>query len=1115
MSYFFKKIRQGQWLALRIPAGLQLDVGDDGKLQPVAPWRFDAPLPLPAWAIGARLLVLQNAAGTVAPALLRSGRGQLPGWQPFEQSRAALADIEAAAGLRDAMLQALENPLLPLRVYQAYRDFPAQPNANPASAAQLCEALAVALGGSATDQPIEAFSELLFFVDGEAAAADASAFVDDGGGAAGRPAALRVSARQTAAGVSLLLDEDGRPVTNGGVIGLINRRSGADSPFAPFFRWRRTLGIAERPSADSGAVLLPGVDQAFRAGVLDGVAWSERPLRLMDRLGAGQLAGELLNYDVKLFNPHGRCTHSGRVLIKRQRLDPPAAPLRVGAQLLPAAGGAGLGHCNITFALAAGEAASAALDAVIYRQDYPVVPTGFYGDDDDGALTVARSLGDAGGEQLNAASNMDGQAGFDGAETLPNLSNHNLVELAVLAPRPIVGAAPGQPDWQVDVAMTLDAGIATRLFVALRRRVDGAAAPESAVAPAQHVTGAAEASLRAVPHFERFWDPLPARAWLGEGAARVMEAGGGDPARPAQVRVVIDHAVQALQRADSLVGGYRLWMRDIAAPGEQTPFHAVALLQAVPPLVKLYAPIEAGRRWSALRAAADAVEGTPAPLPPPDFILLGQTTPVDGEAAPEASAAQAAARLLGAAGNDAALVLAAVAALRGAGAAREVVLSVAKRRAVEQDDTLPGNWVLFHDQAGNLLGRAIQFWFAADPVMQPGGHPAARYRLTETPSAQDSVALDDFGRVAWCWQGLADLWRHELEWMVEAVPRYAPINGERAGLGVDGGDAVLAVRRSQPALAHVLVLARRQPFQARFGLAQVLDAADDAFVIALHAPQEFRQALHNSVARTRQGVLRMHPARAATSFVFPHQYDAVGEALLSAWLDQPAPPAAARPPRMAWQPAGAAPVGAWGELVYDEPPCMALTTVVGASADGMQGSNPPAIGPLRRPRMAARFGDADKPALAVEHDLHRMQIGIPVARLDWWYSGASRPAVEGVFAAPAFATLGSMSLLRLPDPEAEMLLYFQFGSEPLRQVAHFRGSAFAADAAWQIPQGAAEVPELAWGSMRVWLGLQASMQPTGELRVVMVTETTLPTLVVARWRCQGRAFPPLEFHNPL
>lgn len=436
--------------------------------------------------------------------------------------------------------------------------------------------------------------------------------------------------------------------------------------------------------------------------------------------------------------------------------------------------------------------------------------------------------------------------------------------------------------------------------------------------------------------------------------------------------------------------------------------------------------------------------------------------------------------------------------LRSAGAARDVLLSVATRRALEQGGAPPpGNWVFFYDQLRNLLGRAIQFWLPEGHGLADAALPRALYQLTEAPSAQDTVALDDFGRVAWSWQGPGDQWRHELEWLVEAVPRYAPIQGQRAGLGPDTKSVAMEVRRTEPGKWHRLVLPRRASFTARFGLTQVLNAGDDAFVIALDAPHEFRQSLYNSVARTRQGVLRMHPARARTTFLFADKYDGADPALLEAWLGGQKGSATERPPRMEFALPGAATVGSYGELVYDEPPCMALETSVGASADDEFSAEPAEIGPLQRRRTHTL--DAPPP-LTVTKQLNNMQIVVPLARLDWFYTGDSRPSIGPYISSAALQAFAELSLLRLPDPEAELLLYFQFANQPLTQVVHFRGIAFKGKE-WNMPGEPLPV-DLGWGEVRTWLGLQVSWL-NGDLQIDMDGAPSLPQQVVARWRCAG------------
>ncbi|WP_332879558.1 hypothetical protein [Massilia sp. S19_KUP03_FR1] len=1110
-EYYFKRIRKTQWLGVRIPENLHLEVDADGKLRPAAPWSYLPVSPLPAGVESLWQIVLEADGDSVRPVL---AAGTSAGAAPFEASRAALAtlaDAAKAAELGNAMDESLANPVLPLRLYQVYRDFPAQPAMeNYASDDEMCLALITALGGSATNHPIVAYGALLFIVESSAGPQAPPAQVD--GGDAG-PARLRVTAQQSAAGVTLYFEHDGKRITNGSLFAT----PGGAGPFAPFYQSRRTLGVAQRASSDSGPVLIPSSVDTLRGAPPAGVAWAERPFRIADRLGIDQLAGELLNYEVRLFNHHGRCTHSGHVLLKRQRLDQPAPPLRVSAELVAPPDEGNLARCSIRFALAADQPEPEELEAVLYRQDYPVVATGFYGDDDDAALALARSLGSLG--STGAAFGQPAGDTDDSIAGLPNLSHHNLEPVPLADAAEAADTVDGQPGRRLDCTLALAPGMATRLFVAIRRRIAGTLeAPASQVVLVQHLAGSSPEALRAVPHFERFWAPLPAPAWLGEGAARVMEVQ-GDPAAPATVRVVVQHAAARSAPDAELIGGYRLWLRDVAAPGDPTPFNAVALVQAVPRLIKVYAPIEMGRRWAAAAPQEPRAEGiTPGLLDAREFILRSAPAAAAATLAGAPGAEQAVAsanrsdavlktvRALAASDGDAALVLAAMQALLGAGAAREVLLSVAKRRALEQAFEKPaGNWVFFKDQLGNLLGRAIQFWLPTD-ALAAAERPRALYWLSEQPGAQDTVALDDFGRVAWLWEGLADCWRHELEWLVEAVPRYAPIQGRRATLGPADRDTAMAERTAPHGQWHRLVVARREPFTARFCPAQVLDAPDDAFVIALDAPGAFRQSLYNRVARTRQGVLRMHPDRATLQFLYPTLYDGIDESCLSAWFGGKPGDPAERAPQMKFDTLATAAPGTWAELVYDEPPCMALTTRIGASADDVVSALPATIGPLRRPRI---HRPATLPKLQVETVANDKQIDIGLARLDWFYSGASRPSVRQHIPSAALAPFADMALLRLPDPEAELLLYFKFdAAEPLRLVAHFRGHAFTGQP-WDAPAGT-DSP-VGWGQVRSWLPVTPSISPGGDLRIVLKDAQSLPQQIVARWRCNGLALDPINW----
>lgn len=1127
--FFFKKISRTQWLGLRLPGQLKVSAGPDGSVQ-VTDDPFTADAALPAWAANPRLLALQLGPGGPAAALV-AAYGDPASWTPFRHSLGTLsAVVGAGAGDAGKLAQAMKaatDRFLPLRVYEAYRDVAVAPERNPLDDAALRKELLRAVGGSATLQPLEAFSELLFVVTVAAGQAVPAGPAIDPGDAAER--VLRVLAYQSATGVTLQFEQAGERLANGNICtAILGQGVGVDGP-APFYRWQRTLGLGERPSAASGAVQIPA-GPPIPVGDAAAARWAQRPFSLVDRLGPEQLAGELLNYEVQFCNAHGRTILRGRVMLKRQRLQAPAQPLRASAQLLRPEPGAPV-QCTVAFDIAAGQPQRDELLAVIYRQDYPIVPTGFYGDADDAALTVARSLGDFGSGEA-VGSQLTDDAAF-GGEPLPNLSNHNLVPLAPVAIEALPGGGgePGAPPAHViRCNVTLTPGTATRLFLALRLRLEpgtalatGVAAPESPVALVQHMTGATPDTIRNVPHFERFWDPLPPQRWLPMGAARIMEVR-SEPAKPSVVRIVVQHAGPGQE----LTGGYRLWLRDVAAPGEATPFRPVALVQAVPPLAKAYAPLEFGGLWRVGEVPERATSIEAAVLASAEFLVL--TTPAaPGATAPEAAAAAAAtgiegamsalqelAREAAAAGPSSApglvanRLLVALLRLREAGCAREVLLSVAKRQAMDRTSDQPdGNWVFFRDQHGMLLGRAFQFWLPR-ALTAAEAAPSKRYTLSEIGTAQDTLALDDFGRIAWSWTGLTDRWRHEIECLVEAVSRYAPIQEARADLAAYAQAMALAaaVPAQWPEALHRLVIARREPFDARLRLAQVLDTRDDAFVIALDASQEFRLALHNTVARTRQGVLRVHAAPAERKFRFENAYDGQEAPLLEAWLGPAGDPPSPRQPRMAFVAATAARTGTYGELVFDEPPCFTLRTAVGASADDMHAAVSPGIGPLERPRAVATPPAQEALVPRIRTQANDLHIDIELARLDWSYGGASRPLVGGFI--PNLQQFADRPLLRLPDPEAEMLLLWQVDQEPLRLVGHFRGSAFA-NVAWPFRTGWNTLATVQWGAMQCWDALTAQL--TDGLLRVSTPNTGTPARIVVRWRCAGMELAQAEWRS--
>lgn len=1165
---FFKQVSATQWLGLRVPAGVEMKAGAQGEVGQPAAVSYDPATALPA-GIGtvSFLTIVPGAAGPETTLLVQAPPAALG--MPFANALATIGDATGpdAEGLRAEIARLSAAPSLPLHLYWAYR------NAQFGSVDLTQEAgLAALYGKTGSTFRLESFSQLLFVATCAPGAQPepnpaAGIHVDLPALAGTQP--LTLGATQLVRGVQLRLRDEAKTISNRNIFGLICPDDDPVRHLGCSYQWIRTLGLAERGAASSGPVFIPAPAQQPEVADL--------PFSIFDPLGASELVGELLNYEVQLFNPHGRCTHQGRIILKRQRLDrptPPADPVMVLRRPAAKAGADAecLLRCTIDEAHVAEMNSGTQFELVLYRYDFPVVPTGFYGDEDDQSLLVARRMADLEPALINQA-----EFGAPGAQAEAaagadiNLSNHNL-KLVMGVP------AQAQPAQQETLVLPFDAGAATQFFVAIRRVLapqeggrDGMT--ESAVTAAMHgldldahggpAAGAPPAQSeppRMVPHFEAYWRaPATAHALLGDAQARVIEVAGlaaapGQVATPPHVTVLIQHKRNGTAEAGALIGGYRLWVRELLAaePGED--FAAVALVQALPPLVKAYAPFESGRRWLRVKPSqADAAE-TPrqrsSDLDKREFFVAQPVMPAGVPERTKEVLRQAvakteqelAARSLQTDGFNAAAkaasaaldtptlnvgallapllrhddpgqadegTLKALLALKDAGLAQEFILSVRKRQRLQQQDMsgFPGYWLFFQDQNGSFLGRAFHFW-------APDGTDAGTtaginrfYVLREAPSAQDAVGMDDFGRVAWAWDGVRDFWRHEFEWLVEPVGRYEPLLGKRAELGKDA--VTPAYVASQ---VHRLGIQRSAPLEAKFSLVQALlpaAAAPDAFVVRLIAPADFRQALHNTVARTRLGVLRIVPRIAArvltdqTGFAIDPAAPGGTEALafVSACLDGGATENDAPAPALLAE-AVLDDAGAYGELVIDEPACISLGVSVRAVADGVGGPVSRLDGMQRAPRSAAMPGD-EQPTI-MPAGVGR-QIVVPMARLGWSYTGERRPALGPYIDGAGNGALehfkdayGARSLLALPDPYAEFILFLRENGTAT-PVLHFCGPS---ERLAQSNGFAGLTPQaLAWG--RLWRD-PARVQAAGfDGSTLVLTVLAAPTEYFYQWRIQG------------
>ncbi len=679
--------------------------------------------------------------------------------------------------------------------------------------------------------------------------------------------------------------------------------------------------------------------------------------------------------------------------------------------------------------------------------------------------------------------------------------------------------------------------------------------------------------INTVQHFEDFWSAREALPIAELSHARVFELP-RDKTTPwpdgvvSSLRIEIDHVALAGPRHD--IGGYRLWMREAAGSG--APWRPLAIVQVLPPLVKAYAPIETGRLWMLRSTGAEATQVKPptfteahvkrlfrvdgTPVWPP--LVETDETRTAREARererlrefnlPEAGDAQIA--LSKTLREDGTALLAFVKKLADAGFAAEHILSVSQRRWLERanlrmlspgdpaapvagtDHDLPvGNWLLFKDQNGHVLGRAWSLWGEAVTKLKL----MQRAELVEVPNLQDTVGADDFGKASWTWHGITDPWGHDSEWIVEPLDRYAPLlqrihappppapspatakdtpppnPNDRYRRGADSMEHLeppVARRVHKYRVQRTAPLAGEGERQYAFGVVQRF--VDHQFVFRVFAPDEFRLATGNSVARSAYGVLGLRVRRAERRFALADHFKKAGK-LLATWMGDAqqvdGPPDATSLRYVATAPGEAAPARdlAWCELVVDEPDCLTLDLVLQPFADAMAGV-PFSIDGAGRSAPGFSHGGIVATATLIDNQL--LKVDLP--RLDWSYAGTSRPPLwlmglpepSADLPAEMLADLERKPLLRLPDPMASIHVQLRGKKQedPYKLVAVFLGP--GADASGF--SGLEMLIASAWGKLLVEPNTFRLVPVAGEAEPLGLTETDPATLCL---RLVGAADP--------
>ena len=1228
---FFKRLSDTIWLGLRSPVNLKVQIGAS-KPEISSDWKYEAtPWPveaLTAHFVGldyveqAGVKALQfvwreisckaNPEGLPLPySGLDSVSWQLKDLQTFIGND-SLTELEAAkqrlAGFIEEHRRSPTAPLnLPI-IYRSTNEDVLRENADNKKVLVPDALVFASILGMDQPVPIEMLSGLLFFLTMETGAA-----VPSGAQVVADPFIASMVGRnpvtlvptQRVDRIDFRLSVYGVLQSNIDVLRLIaghsdnlgaldlgpdesaRRKTQLDDTalrFSPSFSASRTLGFMPSKLRRRNLVEIPtkpptaGPDVAVnrdlrsdsdkvRLAELDQSNWETRNFQFSDTV-APELTGELLNYGVEFFNPHGRCTHYARLVIVRRDLSAPVAPSRGAAQLIVETDTGVPITCQLSLVVpnsastvgAGGGIVLRQARAVLYAMDCELVPTGFYGDADDAALAIARIYSDLDPAALfGAEATQLAPASDQLVEIYParRLSTQGLREIGNVTfvyqgPAATLDAAnppdagiwsaaiqwealmrPAQPAWGV------------MLYAALRRQYDDTwteqerECPESPLIQLKLEIGVQldegpPLPVSEVQHFESFWKLPRALGALELEHARVsvlpnVEASLKGLPAPAQVRVTIDHKavinkLGPAAEARMAVGGYRIWLRERRSSGYS--WECVSILQAVPPLVKAFAPVEGGRLWS-LKGSPGTAGSADRPAwldAPPKDIYVKDIPKVSG------SSATLVGKALTAMPSDGTSLLREVQRLVGAGNACEVLLSVSARRQLENDEKgqhLPlAKWVLLRDQNNRWLGKAYVMW-GPDAVKLD-----VRCELTERPGAYDTLGIDDFGRISWTWTGLSDLWNHDLEWVVEKLSRSAPIMQSLARMKNDRStaqdrflhsDAAVVAESKEPfapsvpsALEdhprHNVTVSRREPkLVGKFQLIQAIGDTRDAFVFRVVAPPEVVQSSHSALVRTGRGVYAF--TAIGTQRQFRWTTDFLGDlplTLVKAWCtgnwirqgEWKEPSTHFDISSIAAPLPGSGHIGDYGELEIDEPSCLMIGIQTFMTVDNLTSMESFELRDVVRPSPPLPAVTDFAKGGRLQEDiptLHNFTLFVPLARLEWGYQGAASPSTKLAFDKGPLNSL-NLPLMRLPDPRAYAIVFEKKGATFV-PIARFYGQ--------QLTPPTKEVTGLApvsiqWGCLFASADLTAGMPVVdgfdcGQLRLVF-TVVDSDNLRVQWWR---------------
>lgn len=326
---------------------------------------------------------------------------------------------------------------------------------------------------------------------------------------------------------------------------------------------------------------------------------------------------------------------------------------------------------------------------------------------------------------------------------------------------------------------------------------------------------------------------------------------------------------------------------------------------------------------------------------------------------------------------------------------------------------------LFRLQNG-LLSAVVWIGFpVTDELLDCEGVKAVRdsYLLQQGPSTNPTVAIDGFGDATWEYRGLKDRWRHELEWMVEPVSRYFPLqrwienDPLKKPSNSEESEPDAAVSRLGPSpkptaeTVFRVTIQRRHDFSEKIALVPRLNQRG-AVVLRVPGTTFLDRVTYNAVNRTRLGVVRLQ-SDVRRRFRFQKDLGGTPEGLAQfreIFSRGELPSESTASQHDIDEPT----FGDFGQIVVREPHCFSIDATAWLSADGMSSlTSTELTGQVWEPLQFER--ELPEPVLVEESTAvsRTYHLPMPLVRLHWCWGGDVGEAERE---------------LLLPDPEAQMVL---------------------------------------------------------------------------------------------